>query len=113
MDRALWQRSLTKWSAPAYPCPTCKTGTLSLVPKSLTWHETEESKRAHQLQDWDPDWITNAFIGWLKCTNPKCGQQCAVAGVGGVELEFDPEDGSADWTDRFAPRYLWPMPDVI
>jgi hypothetical protein len=113
MDRALWRRNLAKTYSPRWPCPGCKGGTLALVPKSVVWQETDASKKSRRHEEFDPDWITYAFTGWLRCTNSKCEQQCAIAGEGGVEPAYDPEDGSTTWADYFAPKYLFPMPDVI
>lgn len=112
MDQLLWRRTLATTFSPHWPCPACKGGTLALVPKSLVFRETEESRKDRASEDFEPDWIKYAFNAWVKCANPKCGQECVVSGVGGVEPEYDEEDGMG-WADYFAPRYLFPMPDVI
>lgn len=112
MKRELWTRSISKTYAPPWPCPACKHGTLRLQPSSLKAVETLGSRRAHGDPDWDPDWITYVFTAWLKCTDPRCGQEVAVSGSGGVEPTYDSEEGQS-WEDAFTPKSLQPMPDVI
>lgn len=112
MKRSLWTDTLTEHHSPAWPCPACNKGTLALVPKSLAYKETVESKRAHNEEAWDPDWVTYAFTAWVKCTHQSCGQEAAVSGIGGVEPEYGP-DGDMDWSSYFAPRFCSPMPDIF
>jgi len=76
------------------------------------FRETAESKRQHDLEEWEPEWITYVFTAWAKCGYPSCGQECAISGTGGVEPEFDPEEGP-DYCNQFHPRNCYPMPDII
>jgi hypothetical protein len=112
MKRTLWIQTLTEHYSPAWPCPECSKGSLSLVPKSLIHKETTESKRSHGDENWDPEWIEYVFTAWAKCGHPSCGQEVAISGVGGVQPEYDPE-GGMDWSPYFAPRFCSPMPDIF
>ena len=112
MNRSLWKQTLNKTWCPAWPCPVCRKGTLLLVPKSLTYRETVESKRARSDEAWDPDWITYAFTAWAECSHPPCKQQLAIAGTGGVAPEYD-VDGDYGWEEYFSPMMCYPMPDMF
>jgi len=112
MNRTLWIQTLSKHSCPAWPCPVCRKGTLALIPKSLVYKETVESKRAHDHEAWDPDWITYKFTAWAECRHPTCKQEFAIAGTGGVGPEFD-ADGGYEWEDYFSPMFCQPMPGMI
>ncbi len=109
MNRNLWKETLTAHSCPAWPCPSCRKGSLQIVPKSLVEKETLESKRCRSDDDWDPEWITYSFTAWLECNH--CKKEVAVSGTGGVEPGYG-EDGMS-WGDYFAARILWPMPDIF
>ena len=112
MKRHLWDMTHRENYVPPWPCSECGKGLLQLVPKSLVHKETIHSQRAHGEEAWDPDWIEYTFSAWLKCTNPGCGQDFALSGVGGVEPWYDNEEGP-DWISFFAPRWCSPMPDVF
>ena len=112
MKRHLWSQTITEHYCPTWPCPVCSKGTLILVPKSLVFRETAESKRQHDADGWEPDRITYAFTAWAKCGNRFCGQECAISGTGGVEPNFDPEEGT-DFCNQFHPRNCFPMPDIF
>ena len=112
MNRLLWTQTLTEHYCPPWPCPTCKKGVLALVPKSFLKKETVNSKRAHRMPDWDPDWIEYVFTAWAKCGNPSCGEEAALGGVGGMEPEYD-QEGAMDWSHYYAPRFCRPMPDIF
>jgi hypothetical protein len=109
MKRALWKQTLTKQYAPAWPCPSCRRGTLKIVPNSLVQKETSGSQRAHGHENWDPDWVEYTFTAWLKCSG--CGEDVVASGVGGIEPGYDQE--GMTWDDYFTPRLLVPTPDVF
>ena len=112
MNRSLWTRAVTQRRAPAWPCPACRKGTLTLVPKSLVHKETVESSRAHGREAWDPDWITYTFTAWVRCGHSTCGQEFVVSGDGGIEPEYDADEGMT-WEPYFAPRFCWPTLDIF
>ena len=113
MDVALWKQKITPHSAPPWPCPHCKRGTLVLVKDSLTPAETVASATAHDDPNWDPDWVAYTFSCWLKCANTACGQRVAVIGTGGLEPRFDPEVRQESWEPLYSPSYAIPMPQVF
>lgn len=112
MNRSLWTQTLSKTSCPAWPCPVCRKGTVALVPKSLIYEETVESKRAHKHPEWDPDWIEYTFTAWAECRHPSCKQRFAIGGTGGVGPEIAP-DGGFGWEEYFSPKMCYPMPDMV
>lgn len=74
--------------------------------------ESTESKKAHQHDEWDPEWTVFYFTAWAKCNDPKCGEEAALAGVGGFEPTWGP-DGETGWTAEFTPHCCRPMPYII
>lgn len=112
MNRSLWTQNLRKNSCPAWPCPVCRKSTLALIQRSLVYKETVESKRAHDHEAWDPEWITYKFTAWAECRHPTCKQEFAIAGTGGVGPEIDAE-GGYEWEKYFSPLLCQPMPCMI
>jgi len=112
MNRDLWTQPLSKSFCPAWPCPVCRKGSVALVQKSLICKETVESKRGHDDEGWDPTCVAFTFTAWGQCTHASCKQEFAVAGTGGVEPEFGPDD-NYDWADYFLPKFCHPMPDMF
>ena len=112
MNRLLWTRTLTQRTAPAWPCPACRKGALNLVPKSLIQKETVESSRAHGRPAWDPGWITYTFTAWLQCGHASCNQEFAVTGTGGINPEYDADEGMT-WEPYFTPKFCWPTLDIF
>jgi hypothetical protein len=111
MKRELWTGGFGEQYCPAWPCPSCKTGTLALDRKSLVCHETRESKAARSHDGWDPDWITYNFTAWTDCGT--CKGKVAVSGTGGVTQEYTGEHGEWEWMKEFKAKYWSPMPDMI
>lgn len=112
MNRILWKQSLGESSCPAWPCPTCKKGTVSLIPKTLVAKETIKSVQAHNEDGWDPEWIETTFIARGICGHPSCKEEFSIAGIGGIEPEYGPE-GDYEWGDYYSPQYCRPMPDIF
>jgi hypothetical protein len=79
----------------------------------LIHKETVWSKRARKSDDWDPDWITYAFTAWVKCNNPSCNEEAAVAGNGGVNYNYDEEGQAVERFDYFSPQFCTPMPYIF
>jgi hypothetical protein len=86
---------------------------LVLVKDSIQKHETVASKKAQGTADWDPDWLAYTFTCWLKCSLNSCGEMVAVMGRGGIEPEFDPDEGHEQMVPYYKPLYAWPMPDMF
>lgn len=112
MDRTLWTQSIHMHFMPAWKCPVCRKGHITLVPKSVTMKETAASLREHSHDAWDPDWIQYVFTAWGVCSNKACEQPFAISGVGGVAPDYD-DDRGIEWYDYFSPRQCNPMPDIF
>lgn len=112
MDRHLWTQELSLHYCPPWPCRSCQKGTLALINGSVTFKETVESIRSHNHENFDADWITYAFTAWAQCTHPTCRQEYAIAGMGGVAPQWVSEE-EWEWDDYFAPKFCYPMPDII
>jgi len=112
MNTDLWVEPITKYGAPAYPCPHCGKGILVLEKQTLVKHETVASLQ--QADEWHPDPASTvyAFSCWLKCAAPTCQGMVAVVGTGGLEEHCD-EDDHPIWEEYFTARHAWPMPDVF
>ncbi|RYG19797.1 MAG: DUF4145 domain-containing protein [Caulobacteraceae bacterium] len=111
---------LTQWkkgfrNLPAWPCPTCATGRLT-APEKLTSIESGPSKKAHEHDAWEPEWIESRFIGMLKCNNSACEEICAISGYGGIDFdhEYDEEFGWTQvWVDYYHPIAISPSPPIF
>jgi hypothetical protein len=113
MNQLLWTETIKTNSSPPWPCNSCARGTFALVTGSLIHKETVWSKRARKSDDWDPDWITYSFTAWVKCNNPACNEEAAVAGSGGVNYNCDEEGQAVERFDYFSPLFCTPMPDIF
>lgn len=111
MKRKLWTGAFSEPFCPAWTCPSCKTGTLGLIPKSLVCEETKVSKEAHSHEEWHPSWSTYDFTAWTACGH--CKGQVAIAGTGELNQEYTGEHGEWDWVKEFKAKYWSPMPDMI
>jgi hypothetical protein len=123
MKRALWIQPLTEQSWPAWPCPTCAKGSLTLVPNSLVEKQTANSRQTYEVLG-EPDLITSTFSAWLKCNYGNCGEEVVVTGNGKVvkvEKEMDDLVDECIEDTRPGPKYgtiyqpifCWPMPDMF
>lgn len=109
-----WQTAFTVW--PRFPCPTCRVGILRINKASIVEQETRDSKREHQLEEWEPDWIEGRFIGQLICQNPACKDHAFVCGRTGLSLEmvFDANGNpDQDYVKRYEPKYFEPALPVF
>lgn len=112
MDRSLWNQSFGEHALPEWLCPVCHKGHTQLVPKSLRFEENVESRRQHDDEGWDPDWIEYTFTAWGQCSYARCKQLFSIAGTGGVG-QYSTEDGDEETYSYFSPKYCNPMPDLI
>lgn len=110
MDKDTWLEKFTEFAAPKWPCPSCGTGTLRLVPGSFQFKHSAESARNRAARSWDRGAIEYRFLAWLTCDRRACGESVCVTGFGGVEREFP---GSQAITARFQPLFVHPMPDMF
>ena len=113
MKRGLWIQPLSEFSCPAWSCPICRHGIVTLVPKSLIYKETVKSRRRIPNEDgWGPEDVEYAFTAWAQCASPSCKQDFAIAGSGGLESSFGPE-GEDIWDKYFSANICQPMPDIF
>jgi len=112
MNRKLWTQELREYFCPAWTCPVCKHGTFNIIPKSLVYKETAESKQYHGHDEWEPDWTEYIFTAWAKCGNQPCGQELSISGSGGVDEYPHPDEGYIR-EPYFKPKLCIPMPDII
>ncbi len=111
-DRRKWTEVIRRKWAPAWPCPTCRKGTLRLRANTLVAHETVRSKRAHSDEEWDPEWCEYTFTAWLKCSNSPCGEDVAVTGSGGEDIEYEQEEGMM-LESYYIPKYVRPALELF
>ena len=108
VDRNLWRAGLRRSYAPRWPCPSCSNGTLRLIPDSLRWFETAESRRRHTDEDFHFSDIDYTFSGWLECDG--CRQKISCCGRGGEEpYTFQNEDGDLEqeYEKVFYPQFFY------
>jgi hypothetical protein len=113
VKRPLWKEPLTQKYVPNWHCPTCAGGYLKQKPASLQFAETSLSQRAHEHEDWDPDWIDYRFSVLLVCNNEKCRELVTVVGTGKVDLVQTSDDGDTDYVEFFYPEHVSPAPNLI
>ncbi|WP_344949757.1 DUF4145 domain-containing protein [Actinomadura miaoliensis] len=73
-----------------------------------------ESKRAHDHENWDPDWIQGSYYAILSCPRQECLER--VISVG--EMQVAPvvtESGSwyGEYDDHLLPKYFQPPLNII
>lgn len=105
---------------PAYPCASCDSGTLRLVPDSLLNWPDAETRREWEFLD-DESRVYH-FKAELKCG--ACGEIHHVLGYGEVDFDFDP-DGEDFWDEecghqlqtrkvmRLIPNNFFPSPPIL
>jgi hypothetical protein len=113
VKRELWKEPLTKDYVPNWHCPVCDGGYLKHKPDSLRFSETSESKKAHDHEAWDPDWIEYRFSALLVCNNERCQEPASVVGHGRVEMVQTSYNGDVDYVEFFYPQYIAPSPPLI
>ncbi|QQM04347.1 hypothetical protein I8G32_02902 [Rhodopseudomonas palustris] len=111
-DRNIWIEKFLENSVPSFPCPHCSRGVLGFDGKSFWKEEPKHSKDAHAHDDWDPTWIEERFVMFLRCGVAKCGEVVAVSGNIEVEEVVD-EDEGYDFASVLYPTSLVPAPPII
>ena len=103
--RELWKRRFVE-RFPSWPCPKCSTGTLKENKKKSLEVEHGWSLREHSHEDWEPDWIENAFSSILVCSISNCGHVVVVSGSSRVEWGWVVSDVGEQ--DSYSTRVLFP-----
>jgi hypothetical protein len=88
IDRKLWIPPFRE-TLPPLPCCACRTGFLDLLPERLKEMETGPSEDARSHDAWEPEWMDFRFVGFYRCTNPKCRHVVGVAGKIGYDSYYD------------------------
>lgn len=110
MDNALWTSWFTEKRCPAWPCPSCKAGSLALKADTFTQTATNDSF-AHQEEDWwGPENVVYSFTAWASCKN--CAEEFSMSGIGGVEQVPDENDNSS-YVDFYQIRHCHPTLELI
>ena len=113
VDRSLWTASFLEKRAPPWPCPECRSA-LFVVPGSFTVGEDVKSRKAHVLEEWDPEWIEERFSSMLQCSREACGQYVVLVGTARTQWDNDPDPpGSMAYERVFSPLLLLPMPALF
>lgn len=111
--RPLTESSGLQWITPFSPgvgpdwtCPTCRTGSLLVVDRSLSAHESKASRDARDNEDWSPDWVEERATIGLRCARPGCGERVTVLGV----IRNRQVEGMFETYEReFHPTYVEPF----
>lgn len=98
---------------PTLPCPSC--GALSLLLNAPEVHVVVDgqAKRAEGFEHWEPDWMTGAFIGHLRCSVDACQEGVAVMGDGGLVPEMHGKDWFGEYDVRMRPIVFRPALRII
>ncbi|TJZ71704.1 DUF4145 domain-containing protein [Chitiniphilus eburneus] len=113
MDRPIWRMHISTHHCPAWICPECQSGHVTMEPNSLKYAQTVKSKNQQKESYSDIEWIELSFIAWGKCSNDLCSQEFAIAGIGGVEPQYTSAEGDWEYFEYFTPRIIQPMPNII
>lgn len=78
--------------------------------------EPKHSVNSHTDDDFEPEWVSEAFTTMLVCDNSVCGEIVAVSGRAGVEFLADyDQDGGAngEWATVLYPASMYPAPPLF
>jgi len=117
IDRNKFRNQFSKNHIPAYPCPKCKIGHLSLIPDMFHDIWPKHDRRAYEDHGVE-EATRQTFSGLLTCTTDKCGETVSFSGKGVPEQEATDftEDGQAcefDWVIYFQPQFFYPTIDLF
>ncbi len=106
VTRTIWKSPFTLENVPQWTCPVCHKGILKGDKTTIKVFENEASKRAHDNENWEPEWVSGSYIGHLICNNDSCGESIASIGIMMVESDyyFD-KDGQEQYTYS---QFLYP-----
>ena len=122
VKRALYKMPLTEHGVPAWPCPVCGSGYLSLKAGTFHYGETRESRQASNRPDWHyPFDVRLRFSALLECCNVLCAEIVTIAGHGYIALEdlscYDSDSETTYYHQeevlKFFPNYINPSPPLI
>lgn len=114
IDRSLFKAEFTAHWLPRWPCPSCISGRLELVPGTLHEGQTAESKRGFDHPAWEPEFIDGRFSCLFEC--PECRNAVSAAGRYRVQDDrhYDEHSGeSGDYESYYRPEYFSESPPII
>lgn len=91
---------------------------MELDTKDLDFDETADSKRNHDDDDFDHDWVEYQFFAKLRCPSKRCTEVVHCLGTGGIQevVEYDSRDGhpyDVGYQDYFTPQYFTPPLNIV
>lgn len=100
---------------PNWPCPKCDRGNLLFETKDQTKTEHGWSRRNHNDEAWEPDWIRGVFSWTMHCSSPSCRHVVIVSGEAIVDWDVEEtEDGPQQiWKDFFTPKSFSDAPPIF
>lgn len=100
------------YGGPEWLCPECEKALLKIVDGSLFVFESVESEILHGHPDWTPDWVEKRFTCMFRCTNARCEEPVAVAGVTVSRSYIDRHKGEVHY-DQYLPKFVHPSPNFV
>lgn len=116
MDRKLYKLPFKTYASPDWECPNCSKGLLRVKEGTFFAEELSDSKKAHDHEAWDPDWIQSTYSCLLECTNDKCKEVVACSGKGFVDWDYieDPQGYPEPvYGDYYRPLFFHPHLKII
>lgn len=111
MDRKLWLYGFGGDKCPAWKCAVCQYGRITLLPDTVINFETVASVAHQKTMYSSPEEIDLNFSAWAICD--RCSQHYSIAGVGGIDRDFDDDGRESGWSPYYLPKYCNPMPRIF
>ena len=80
ITRTVFKNAFKKNNIPDWICPTCQKGLLKSDGKNIKTYESAQSLSEHGHDEWNPEWISGAYIGVLTCSNTSCNETVVMTG---------------------------------
>lgn len=117
INKHLWRSQFSDKAVPKYPCPKCGKGKLVWNKEKYANLEPAYSKRDHDEEGWDPDWISSRFVGFSICDMTFCGEIVAISGSSSVDHEYGWDDAEGthtdEWVTMLRPSSMTPTPHLF
>ncbi|MBL1435236.1 MAG: DUF4145 domain-containing protein [Rhodobacteraceae bacterium] len=114
INQDLWHSACEK-EFRHWPCPNCRAGIVGLVKGSIHSMETLDSKRSHDHEAWEPEWIDERFSAFLKCQS--CGEVVVASGRRSVEAfeDYDQHTGEPEsfHAEIYTIKNIYPSPPIF
>lgn len=108
----LWNEEFSRTDFPFWSCPHCYHGRLIVDEKSISILEPAFSKKLHSQDEFEPDWVTQRFSAWMKCSDAGCGEVVVVSGDSVIRQVGNEEFGWV-YESFLRPRTAFPAPPII